>query len=61
MFCIFGVVFATVWSEQVWIQTAHLTVVALSHRVCSEPLEWDTASEKVAGFSPLALRHLPIL
>lgn len=61
MFCMFESVFATVWFEQVWIQTAQLTVVALSHRVCSESLEWDTTSGKVAGFNPPALSHLPIL
>lgn len=56
MFCIFGSVFATVWFEQVRIQTAHLTVVALSEGVLR-----ITTSEKVASFSPLALCHLPIL
>lgn len=37
MFCIFESVFATVWFEQVRLQRAHLTVLALSHRLCSEP------------------------
>lgn len=61
MFGMFEWVFATVWFEQVRSQTAHLILVAWSHRVCSESLEWDTTSEKVAGFSPLALCHLLIL
>lgn len=47
--------------EHVRIQTTHLTVVALSHGLGSESLGWDTTSEKVAGFSPLALCRLPIL